>query len=116
MNATPAMIARACEEVCARLNLGDDAELVIALAVEAVVRPPCEPGLTRRQNKLVHTLRAAQGRVVSREHLCAVMGAQVENPRNLISTMLVHIRAKRPDIGARIETVWGVGCRWRCQS
>ena len=112
MTPTPALIARACEEVCARLGLSAEAEAVIALAVETVAPAPREKGLTRKENLLVQALRDSRGRLLSHEYLANAMGSHADDCSHIVRTRLSHIRKKRPDLRARIERVWGEGYRW----
>ena len=109
---TPAQILKACEQVCAKLGLGADAEHVIALAVDSVTRPPREDGLTRKESALVRALREGRGRVLSVDYLAAAMASKADDTRDIVAVRLAGIRKKRPDLRVRIENVWGEGYRW----
>jgi DNA-binding response OmpR family regulator len=101
--------ARAAGEVCHRLGLDEDVEAAVALAVVIAAQPQPIERLTEAQTRIVRVLEAAHGR-------CVTLGQLIEASGAADSSAIVHltrIRQRRPDIGARIETVWGKGYRWR---
>lgn len=113
MRASFARIAEATETVARALGLDDDAEAAVALAICIVVGPSATrlAGLTHAESCLAHLLAAAAGRTI--DHGTAT---DVTSPRSAATPVLVtrvaHLRRKRPDIGACVRTVWGVGYRW----
>lgn len=81
-----------------------EAEFLGDAAAEAIADPRIE-GLERAQARIVRRLMAAGGRVLAPEQL---------HPKNSVAKVqIARIRKMRPDLGRQIETVWGVGYRWR---
>lgn len=107
---SPALIAKAAEEVCHKLNLSADVERVIALVVEVASGPSHRlDGLSPSETRLVNILRRVSGRPVATGSLLELADFPTE------ATLKVHVcrvRKKRPDLGTYIETVHSVGYRW----
>ncbi len=101
--------ARAAEEACQRLGMGPRIERVVALAVAIVEEPEPIEGLTRTEAHIAQILQAAAGRTVAIGHLTDAICVE----DGTIKTHVCRLRKRRPDLAERIETVWGVGYRWR---
>jgi DNA-binding response OmpR family regulator len=59
---------------------------------------------------VVRVLAAAAGRTMDKGEIMAALHSDGE-PKT-VDVHLSRVRAARPDLGARIETVWGQGYRW----
>lgn len=73
-----------------------------------------EIDLSRREMDLLELLLQHPGRTFSREFLLERMwGADFEGLDRAVDTQMVRLRRKLGDLGPCIETVWGVGYRFR---
>lgn len=111
MKPSVALIAQAAEQVCARLGLDAEAERAVALAVEIATGAPVAPirGLTPGESQVLRVLALAGDRGIPSATLTeAVRFAGYAS----LQTAVSRIRRRRPDLGARIETVYGIGYRW----
>jgi len=70
--------------------------------------------LSRREMDLLGLLLRHPGRTFSREFLLErLWGSDFEGLDRAVDTQIVRLRRKLGDLGACIETVWGVGYRFR---
>jgi DNA-binding response OmpR family regulator len=70
--------------------------------------------LSRREMDLLELLLRYPGRTFSREFLLErLWGSDFEGLDRAVDTQIVRLRRKLGDLGACIETVWGVGYRFR---
>ncbi len=70
--------------------------------------------LSRREMDLLELLLQHPGRTFSREFLLErLWGADFDGLDRAVDTQMVRLRRKLGDVGACIETVWGVGYRFR---
>ena len=70
--------------------------------------------LSRREMDLLELLLRHPGRTFSREFLLErLWGSDFEGLDRAVDTQIVRLRRKLGDLGACIETVWGVGYRFR---
>jgi DNA-binding response OmpR family regulator len=70
--------------------------------------------LSRREMDLLNLLLRHPGRTFSREFLLErLWGSDFEGLDRAVDTQIVRLRRKLGDLGACIETVWGVGYRFR---
>ena len=70
--------------------------------------------LSRREMDLLELLLRHPGRTFSREFLLErLWGSDFEGLDRAVDTQIVRLRRKVGDLGACIETVWGVGYRFR---
>ena len=73
-----------------------------------------ELDLSRREMDLLELLLQHPGRTFSREFLLErLWGADFDGLDRAVDTRMVRLRRKLGDLGACIETVWGVGYRFR---
>jgi len=73
-----------------------------------------ELDLSRREMDLLELLLQHPGRTFSREFLLErLWGADFDGLDRAVDTQMVRLRRKLGDLGACIETVWGVGYRFR---
>lgn len=73
-----------------------------------------ELDLSRREMDLLELLVQHPGRTFSREFLLErLWGADFDGLDRAVDTQMVRLRRKLGDLGACIETVWGVGYRFR---
>jgi DNA-binding response OmpR family regulator len=73
-----------------------------------------ELDLSRREMDLLELLLQHPGRTFSREFLLErSWGADFDGLDRAVDTQMVRLRRKLGDLGACIETVWGVGYRFR---
>jgi DNA-binding response OmpR family regulator len=73
-----------------------------------------EIDLSRREMDLLELLLHHPGRTFSREFLLErLWGADFEGLDRAVDTQMVRLRRKLGDLGPCIETVWGVGYRFR---
>ena len=75
-------------------------------------------GLTRMQSRLVRTLQAAHGRILSRDLIIdGIHWDKIDQPYPQIVRVMIHkIKHRRPDIGAHILNVWGYGYYWEVEA
>ncbi|HYT13691.1 MAG TPA: response regulator transcription factor [Candidatus Nitrosopolaris sp.] len=70
--------------------------------------------LSRREMDLLELLLQHPGRTFSREFLLErLWGSDFDGLDRAVDTQMVRLRRKLGDVGACIETVWGVGYRFR---
>lgn len=70
--------------------------------------------LSRREMDLLELLLRHPGRTFSREFLLErLWGSDFEGLDRAVDTQIVRLRRKLGDLGACIETVWGIGYRFR---
>jgi DNA-binding response OmpR family regulator len=70
--------------------------------------------LSRREMDLLELLLQHPGRTFSRDFLLEhLWGSEIEVLDRAVDTQMVRLRRKLGDLGACIETVWGVGYRFR---
>ncbi len=70
--------------------------------------------LSRREMDLLELLLRYPGRTFSREFLLErLWGSDFEGLDRAVDTQIVRLRRKLGDLGACLETVWGVGYRFR---
>ena len=70
--------------------------------------------LSRREMDLLELLLQHPGRTFSREFLLErLWGADFDGLDRAVDTQIVRLRRKLGDLGACVETVWGVGYRFR---
>jgi len=73
--------------------------------------------LTPREKAIVITLARGDGTPIKRIGLAEVIGSdELLDPGNLVDVMICKARRKFRELDAsfdRIESVWGVGVRWR---
>ena len=70
--------------------------------------------LSRREMDLLELLLRHPGRTFSREFLLErLWGSDFEGFDRVVDTQIVRLRRKLGDLGACIETVWGLGYRFR---
>ena len=70
--------------------------------------------LSRREMDLLELLLRYPGRTFSREFLLErLWGSDFEGLDRAVDTQIVRLRRKLGELGACIETVWGVGYRFR---
>lgn len=70
--------------------------------------------LSRREMDLLELLLQHPGRTFSREFLLArLWGSDFDGLDRAVDTQMVRLRRKLGDLGACIETVWGIGYRFR---
>lgn len=86
--------------------------LLEQLASLTGINDPNLPGLSQLESRIVRALEHANGRVLPRDALLNAMywdkcGAEPQS--KTIDVYMSKIRKRRPDIGRRIETCWGVG-------
>ena len=73
-----------------------------------------ELDLSRREMDLLELLLQHPGRTFSREFLLErLWGADFDGLDRAVDTQMVRLRRKLGDLGACIETVWGIGYRFR---
>jgi DNA-binding response OmpR family regulator len=73
-----------------------------------------ELDLSRREMDLLELLLQHPGRTFSREFLLErLWGADFDGLDRAVDTQMVRLRRKLGDVGACIETVWGIGYRFR---
>jgi DNA-binding response OmpR family regulator len=85
----------------------DSAGLVATLAGEPVA-------LTRRELEILELLVRHPGRTFTRDFLIdRAWGTTYEGLDRAVDTQMVRLRRKLGDFGQRIETVWGLGYRFR---
>ena len=85
----------------------------IIVGLTAGAEPPLD-GLTIMQSRVARTIEHAAGRILTRGNLITGLywDRHCEPIDKIIDIFICHIRRLRPDIGAHIVTVWGVGYRW----
>ena len=72
--------------------------------------------LSRREMDLLELLLRYPGRTFSREFLLErLWGSDFEGLDRAVDTQIVRLRRKLGELGACIETVWGVGYRFRIE-
>ena len=70
--------------------------------------------LSKREMDLLELLLQHPGRTFSREFLLErLWGSDFDGLDRAVDTQMVRLRRKLGDVGACIETVWGVGYRFR---
>ena len=70
--------------------------------------------LTRREMELLRLLVGNPGRTFTRDFLLdEVWGADYDGMDRAVDTQMTRLRRKLGSFGERIETVWGVGYRFR---
>jgi DNA-binding response OmpR family regulator len=70
--------------------------------------------LSRREMDLLELLLQHPGRTFSREFLLErLWGSDFDGLDRAVDTQMVRLRRKLGDFGACIETVWGIGYRFR---
>jgi DNA-binding response OmpR family regulator len=70
--------------------------------------------LSRREMDLLELLLEHPGRTFSRDFLLeSLWGADFDGLDRAVDTQIVRLRRKLGDLGACVETVWGVGYRFR---
>jgi DNA-binding response OmpR family regulator len=70
--------------------------------------------LSRREMQLLELLVQHPGRTFSRDYLLSQLwGSDFDGLDRAVDTQMVRLRRKLGDLGACIETVWGVGYRFR---
>jgi DNA-binding response OmpR family regulator len=70
--------------------------------------------LSRREMDLLELLLQHPGRTFSREFLLErLWGSDFDGLDRAVDTQMVRLRRKLGDLGACIETVWGIGYRFR---
>ncbi|MEM7515433.1 MAG: hypothetical protein AAF368_00725, partial [Planctomycetota bacterium] len=71
-------------------------------------------GLTAQETRFVRAVQSAGGRLVNHESLLGAIAVPSLDEPNIkaVSVIACKVRAKRPDLGAQILTVWGEGFRW----
>lgn len=92
----------------------DTRDHLAALALAAMGdREPFER-LTPSQSRVVWSVFAHAPRHLTWGFLCEATSADTLDPKSKgqIKSEISQIRRLRPDIGMRIETLWGIGCRW----
>ncbi len=70
------------------------------------------PGYTRLESRIIRCLEAANGRLVNKEGLMSAMyfDRAGDCPEiKIVDIYICHIRAKSPEMRARILTAWGEG-------
>jgi len=88
--------------------------LVIDLAGHRATLAGSELDLSRREMDLLELLLQHPGRTFSREFLLErLWGADFDGLDRAVDTQMVRLRRKLGDLGACIETVWGIGYRFR---
>ncbi|TMC96890.1 MAG: response regulator transcription factor [Chloroflexi bacterium] len=70
--------------------------------------------LSKREMDLLELLLQHPGRTFSREFLLErLWGSDFDGLDRAVDTQMVRLRRKLGDVGGRIETVWGIGYRFR---
>lgn len=98
----------------AQVRFEDD--LILDYTARAAYAGDTEIPLARREYDLVAFLSMHPGQVFDREHLyTSVWGLEAEGNSSVIAEHVKRIRVKFRQAGVRdyIETVWGVGYRWK---
>lgn len=75
--------------------------------------------MTAAQRLLVKALASSAGHVMKNPALIEAVGSDSDNPINLVNVHACRIRALFRAIDPafdRIETIWGVGLRWRVET
>lgn len=95
-------------------GLSEDEEYLVMEFLEELRAPQPVEGLTGAQSRLVRTLRAARGRILSKPFLVDTIAKNLDAPpdHKLIDVFICQIRKRRPDLSLHIENVWGQGLRW----
>jgi DNA-binding response OmpR family regulator len=104
-------VMRAAEAAADVLGVDDDGADLIADLLEVAFRPaPVLPwAMAPQAGRLVATLRAARGRVVTHETLRAVVSRNASTKQ--VHVVMCQARKALPYPGW-IVTEWGVGARW----
>jgi DNA-binding response OmpR family regulator len=88
--------------------------LVLDLVGHRATLAGSELELSRREMDLLELLLQHPGRTFSREFLLErLWGADFDGLDRAVDTQMVRLRRKLGDLGACIETVWGIGYRFR---
>lgn len=95
-------------------NLSDDERYQVEAFVEALRSEQSIDGLTRQQSRLVTTLRAAPGKIFSRQQLSDLIAEDPLDPpeSSAAGVIVCRVRSLRPDLGRHIQTLRGHGYRW----
>lgn len=79
-----------------------------------------EVRLTRAERLIVLGIVRLQGRIISWEALCEIApGEACADPKNVVNVLVSRIRKLFRNVDPEftcIETVWGVGLRWRADN
>lgn len=101
----------------AKITAADD--LIINLSAHTVFFKEEEIPFSRREFDIIEFLVTNSGQIYSREHLYeAVWGLEAEGDSDVIKEHIRKIRRKLKEVTGRddcIETVWGVGYKWKKQ-
>lgn len=90
------------------------ATLVLDLAGHRATLAGSSLDLTRREMDLLEVLLRHPGRTFSRDFLLErLWGSDFDGLDRAVDTQMVRLRRKLADLGVCIETVWGVGYRFR---
>lgn len=90
------------------------ATLVLDVAGHRATLAGAALDLSRREMDLLEILMRHPGRTFSRDFLLErLWGADFDGLDRAVDTQMVRLRRKLGDLGACIETVWGVGYRFR---
>lgn len=97
-----------------RWSVAIDEERALEIARDILAAPEPIEGLSPAMCKIIHVLRAVDGRVVQAGDLAEIAAPDPLDPgmKNVATTLISHIRKRRPDLGDKIHTVWGHGYRW----
>ena len=88
--------------------------LVLDLVGHRATLAGSELDLSRREMDLLGLLLQHPGRTFSREFLLErLWGSDFDGLDRAVDTQMVRLRRKMGDLGACIETVWGIGYRFR---
>ncbi len=88
--------------------------LVLDLVAHRATLAGSELDLSRREMDLLGLLLQHPGRTFSREFLLErLWGSDFDGLDRAVDTQMVRVRRKMGDLGACIETVWGIGYRFR---
>jgi DNA-binding response OmpR family regulator len=88
--------------------------LVLDAVAHRATLAGAELDLSRREMDLLELLLQHPGRTFSREFLLErLWGADFDGLDRAVDTQMVRLRRKLGDVGACIETVWGIGYRFR---
>lgn len=116
MQAASSKLAEAIEVAKAKLaRIAELKDLSAEGFFEGAVLDFHEAGLTASESLMVSTLRKAKGRIVSYEALASLGARDHANggpDPKVASVRLCNIRKKRPDLGAKLKVVHGVGLHW----
>ncbi|MEM7516882.1 MAG: helix-turn-helix domain-containing protein [Planctomycetota bacterium] len=101
-------------ELIEGLKITEDEFCAVEDFVQSLRTQTSIDGLTAQETRFVRAVQSAGGRLVNQESLLGAISVPSSDEPNIRSVAVIacKVRAKRPDLGAQILTVWGQGFRW----